>query len=462
MEAPQTDVVSETNDQAEDLDPFHISHQQFERAAVHMHDLRSGLIDFLKSPKRSLCVCFPVEMDDDSVQTFHGYRVLHNRLLGAGKGGIRYHPDVTLDEVRSLATLMTWKCALIDVPFGGAKGGVVCDPKSLSTGELRRITRRFITELGDNIGPHTDIPAPDLYTNAQTMAWIYDTYDIMHPGRNNRPVVTGKPIDLGGSAGRDKATARGCLYAAERFMELAKVPGLASLKGLRVAIQGFGEVGSVAADLFQDEGAIIIAVSDSSGGIFSENGNGLDLEAVQRYKQEHGTVVGLPETRTITNEDLLQIDCDILIPAALGNQIRKDNAGHVKAKLIVEAANGPITPAADDILYQKGIHVIPDILANAGGVTVSYYEWVQNNENQQWDLGDVNRKLQIKVYRAVDAVVDRWRTLNSENKGPDETSTDDIDHPVPHADGYVDLRTAALVVAIRRLTDITLERGIWP
>ncbi len=433
----------------EELDPFRNSRKQFERAYSHLKSLKKGLIDFLNDPKRTICVCFPVELEDGSVENFHGYRVLHNRVLGPGKGGIRYHPDLSLGEVRFLAALMTWKCALLRLPFGGAKGGVVCDPKTLSETELRRITRRFITELGNNIGPFTDIPAPDLYTSEQTMAWVFDTYDVLNPGRENRPVVTGKPLELGGSLGRREATARGCLYATERFLEIAGLPGLSQIEGARVAIQGMGDVGGGAARLFHDAGARIIAVGDSQGAIRDDTGEGLDPEAVLAYKQQHGTVVGVPGTGTTTSEELLATECDILIPAAIGNQIRRENAERVHAKLVVEAANGPTTPAADLSLFERGVTVLPDILVNGGGVTVSYFEWVQNNQHEQWELEEINHKLRRKIQRAVDSVVDRWRRL------PPEDSASESLTPA-------DLRTAALVVAIERLANITLQRGIWP
>jgi glutamate dehydrogenase (NAD(P)+) len=426
----------------EDLDPLHITHAQFQRAIEHLDDIKKGVIGFLMAPKRSIIVCFPIEMDDGSVRIFHGYRVLHNRVLGPGKGGIRYHPHVTLESVEAMAELMTWKCSLIKVPFGGAKGGVCCNPKELSRGELRRITRRFISELGENIGPHTDIPAPDMYTDEQTMAWIFDTYDVMHQGRNNLPVVTGKPLQLGGSVGRREATGRGCLYATQRALENNIVPGLTSLEGARVVVQGFGQVGSVVANLFREQGARIIAISDSQGGIFDNQG--LDPDTVLEYKQRHGSVVGLAETKTITNEDLLELPCDILVPAALGNQVRLHNVEQVKARLIVEAANSPTTLEADDVLTRKGIPLIPDILANAGGVTVSYFEWVQNIENEEWDFEEVDRKLRTKMNRAVDAVVAQWNKMQQEEGIP------------------VNLRTAALMVAVERVANVTLERGIWP
>ncbi len=385
-------------------------------------------------------------MDDDSIRTFHGFRVLHSRARGPGKGGIRYHPSVTEHEVAALAALMTWKTALADVPFGGAKGGVICDTKKLSRNELRRITRRFVMELGDAIGPHTDIPAPDMYTDEQTMAWIYDTYDVMHPGRNNRAVVTGKPIKLGGSVGRDEATGRGCLYATVRFLEQGIVEGLDSLEGARVAIQGLGQVGGTAMRLFHEAGARIVAVSDSSGGVADKSG--LNPDDVLAHKRKCGTVVGLPETVTITNDDLIAFDCDILIPAALEGQIRRDNADGVKARLVVEAANGPVTPAGDDLLQANGVVVVPDIVANGGGVIVSYFEWVQNLQNQQWDLDKVERNLEKRITRSVDRMVDEWKKLR------DIPQAKRANRPAPT------LRDAALALAVRSVSDVILHRDI--
>ena len=432
-----------------EFDSIQSSEIRFEKAAAHVDGLKRGLKEFFVVPKRTILVCFPIELDDGSVQTFYGYRVLHNSILGPGKGGIRYHPDVDCDEVAALAALMTWKCALIDVPFGGAKGGVTCDPKNLSETELRHITRRFISELGDNIGPYTDIPAPDMYTSQQTMAWVYDTFQMLHPGANNRPVVTGKPIEIGGSLGRDQATARGCLYATERYLQYNKLSAFESLEGLRVAIQGYGEVGATAAKLFQDAGATIIAVSDSQGGICDPQG--LNLTEVDLHKQTSGTVVGLPETQTITNDDLLVIDCDILIPAALGSQIHSDNAENISAKLIVEGANGPVTPLADDILVRRGIQVLPDILVNSGGVVVSYFEWAQNISNEKWDLDTVNHRLRYKMHLAVSKVVDRWTELNQQQGSEQSEPLDPVD-----------LRTTAMVLSIELLARVTLQRGIWP
>jgi len=438
----------------ENLDPVTVSEQQFDKAAFYITHLQKGLVEFLKQPKRINILHFPVELDDGSVQSFESFRVIHNRVRGPSKGGMRYHPDLTLEEVTSLAQLMTWKCALLNIPFGGAKGGVICDPKSLSENELRRITRRFTAELFDIIGPYTDIPAPDMYTNEQTMAWIFDTYDVLNGGRNNRSVVTGKPIDLGGSLGRLEATGKGCMFVTQRFLSKALIPEYQEIAGTRVAIQGYGNVGSVAADAFHCQGARIVAVSDSSGAIYAEAG--LDPEKVRVFKQQHGSVVGMPDTLTLTNEELLEVDCDILIPAATAFQINAGNAANIKAKLIVEAANNPTTPAADDILKQRCIHVIPDILANAGGVTVSYYEWLQNNSNEQWELEVVEQKLQKRMYAAVDTVFKVWQDYAvgdlplTEDKGRTPICS------------KLELRTVALIIAIKRVANATLLRGIWP
>jgi glutamate dehydrogenase/leucine dehydrogenase len=444
-----------TDKNSENLDPVAISEQQFDRALCYIKELKRGLISFLKKPKRVNIVNFPVEMDDGSVHSIQGYRVTHNRVFGPGKGGIRYHPDVTMEEVVSLAKLMTWKCALVNIPFGGAKGGVVCNTKTLSESELRRITRRFTTELADVIGPHTDIPAPDLYTNEQTMAWIYDTYEMLHPGKNNRPVVTGKPIQMGGSYGRHEATGNGVFHVTQRFLSRALIAELQSVAGTRVVIQGFGNVGEIAALAFFRNGAKIMAVSDSQGGIFHEDG--LDPEKVLAFKIEHGSVVGMPHTKTITNEEILEIECDILIPAALGNQIHAENAGKINAKLVVEAANNPTTPRADEILNERGIYLIPDIMANAGGVTVSYFEWVQNQANQQWDIEEVNARLQKRMYKVVDTVFDRWQEFVVGEKTPSQNKiTRKVQGQKP------DFRSMALSLAIERIAEATLMRGIWP
>ena len=437
------------------LDPVVISEQQFDKASAYITDLKSGLIDYLKKPNRIHIINFPVELDDGSVKTIQCFRVIHNRVFGPGKGGMRYHPDLTIEEVTSLAELMTWKCALVNIPFGGAKGGVVCDTKELSLNELRHITRRFTAELFDIIGPSTDIPAPDMYTDEQTMAWIFDTYDRLNNGENNRPVVTGKPVNLGGSLGRREATGKGCMLATKRFLSKALIPEQQEISGARIAIQGFGNVGAVAADEFFRQGATIVAISDSTGGVYSQLG--LDPEKVTAFKDEHGSVVGMPETLNISNRELLEVDCDILIPAATAFQINVNNAGNIKAKLIVEAANNPTTPAADEILQQRGVYVIPDVLANAGGVTVSYYEWVQNSANEQWDLEVINQKLQKKMFEAVDAVFELWQDCVV---GDGLTQSKNI--KAMQAERVPDFRTIALIIAIKRVANATLLRGIWP
>jgi glutamate dehydrogenase/leucine dehydrogenase len=428
----------------EDLNSYRIAQLQFDRASQYVPNLRQGLIDFLKSPSRAITVHFPVELQDGTVHTFTGYRVLHSAVRGPGKGGMRFHPDVTEDEMRAMASWMTWKCAVADLPFGGANGGVVCDPKKLSEVELRKLTRRFVAALGDNLGPHIDIPGPDVNTGPEVMAWIYDTYHVMHPGRNNGPVVTGKPLSLGGSLGRREAAAQGALCVTRRALARGVVPGLASVNGARVAIQGFGHSGAIAAELFATAGARVIAVSDSGGGIYRQEG--IDVAATARHRDETGSVAGCPGTERITNAQLLAMHCDILIPAALENQIRADNAATVRARLIVELANGPSTPQADRILRQKGIQLLPDILANAGGVTVSYFEWVQNLENDQWLLDEVHTKLRRRMETATDAVVETWKRLRAQTPSGEE----------------IDLRIAAYVLAIGRVAEAALARGIWP
>jgi len=397
-------------------------------------------------------------MDDGYVHLFRGFRVLHNDTRGPGKGGIRFHPNVDEDEVTALATWMSWKCAVLDVPFGGAKGGVECDPRNMSKKEKRKVTRRFIAALGDNIGPYTDIPAPDVYTDAQTMAWIYDTYAMMHPGQNNLPVVTGKPLDLGGIPGRADATARGAMMCTQHFLEIGGLPGKRSLSNMTVAIQGFGNAGRHAAKLYREAGATIIAVSDSRGGVFHKDG--LDINAVEAHKDETGSVVGTPGTEKLEPLEVLEVPCQILIPAALENQVTMENAGRIQTRLIVEAANGPVTPGADRILAERDIKILPDILANAGGVVVSYFEWVQNLENSQWEEHDVHKKLRKKMHRSTEQVVtqrvtlaesldyyqDRWHELQ-----PDAAPL-----PVP------DMRIAAYVIAIERCRTAAEQRGVWP
>jgi glutamate dehydrogenase (NAD(P)+) len=412
------------------INPWAVAQQQFDLAAERLN-LDPGLRQVLREPRRELTVHFPVKMDDGKVQVFTGYRVQHNLGRGPAKGGIRYHQGVTLDEVKALAMWMTWKCAVVGIPYGGGKGGVVVDPKQLSLKEVEGLTRRYATEISILIGPEKDIPAPDVNTNAQTMSWIMDTYS-MHVGYTVPGVVTGKPIALGGSEGRNEATARGTVFC---IIEAARHLGI-NLKKSTVAVQGFGNAGSIAARLIVDEGATVVAVSDSTGGIYAPDG--LDIARVVAWKAEHGTVQGFPGARDVTNAEVLEVPCDILIPAALENQITPANAGKIKAKLVAEAANGPTTPEADEILYRNGVFMIPDILCNAGGVTVSYFEWVQDLNRDHWTEEVVNDKLKVimtKAFAEVLAMREREQ---------------------------VNMRTAAYLVAVQRVADATAMRGLYP
>src|SRR5947199_3547302 len=381
----------------EDLNPLRIAQIQFDMAAEFLK-LDPGLRQILRTPKRVLEVSLPTKMDNGQVKVFTGFRVQHNVSRGPGKGGIRYHPGVTVDEVKALAAWMTWKTAVVNVPFGGAKGGIICDPKRMSKSELERMTRRFASEILPLIGPDQDIPAPDVYTDAQTMAWIMDTYSMM-VGHTVPGVVTGKPIAVGGSVGRAEATARGLVYVVEEACKVKKM----SLRGATVAIQGFGNAGATAARLFTEKKAKVIALSDTRGGV--TNSRGIDPIKAIRYKERSGTVVGMPGAARISNDDLLTMKCDILIPAALENVITLNNAEAVKARIVAEAANGPTTPHADEILARRGITVLPDILANAGGVTVSYFEWAQNLQGVTWELEEVNARLQKTMVRALHEMV---------------------------------------------------------
>jgi glutamate dehydrogenase/leucine dehydrogenase len=420
---------------AEELNPFRIAQIQLERAMPHLNG-KYGSLDYLRRPERLLRIEFPVSMDDGSIRVFTGFRVQHNAARGPYKGGIRYHPDVTEDEVKALAAWMTWKTAVMDIPFGGAKGGVICDPKQLSKDEKRRITRRYTAQLGNALGPMVDIPAPDVYTDETTMAWIFDTFDMTHKGQNNLPVVTGKPLTLGGSFGRATATARGALVCVEEAIGRGLVAGVGRLAEARVAVQGFGNAGAHFARLAAEGGARLVAVSDSAGGILAANG--LDVAKVLAHKRKTGSVVGFKGSKRLTNEELLEVDCDVLVPAALENQITRRNAARIRAKLVAEAANGPTTPVADDILHRRGVIVVPDILCNGGGVAVSYYEWVQNLQDEQWDEATVNAKLRSKMVKAFHEVFDIARDLG------------------------VDPRIAAYVLALGRVAAVTELRGIWP
>ncbi|MFZ0683403.1 MAG: Glu/Leu/Phe/Val dehydrogenase, partial [Candidatus Cybelea sp.] len=345
--------------------------------------LNESLHGYLRQPKRVLEVSVPVRMDDGAFRMFTGYRVQHNLSRGPGKGGIRFHPDVTLDEVKALAMWMTWKCALVNIPFGGAKGGVICDPKAMSMQELENLTRRFTTEISIIIGPEKDIPAPDVYTTPQIMAWIMDTFSMIH-GFSIPGVVTGKPVSIGGSLGRDKATARGCSYVVDEAMEeLGR-----EIQDATVAIQGFGNAGMYAAQLMSDRGYRIVAVSDSRGGV--ANDRGLDVKGLTAHKAETGSVAGFAGGERVDNREVLEYPCDVLVPAALEKVITKENAPRIRAQIVAEAANGPTMPDADDILFDRNIMVLPDILANAGGVTVSYFEWVQDLQANFWEEAEIN------------------------------------------------------------------------
>jgi glutamate dehydrogenase (NAD(P)+) len=410
--------------------PWQIALKQFDRAAAYL-DLKRGVCDFLRYPKRELIVHFPVQMDDGSVKIFTGYRVHHNTTLGPTKGGIRYHPDVNLDEVRALAMWMTWKCSVVGLPYGGAKGGVACNPKEMSLNELENLTRRYATEISILMSPEGDIPAPDVNTNPQVMAWIMDTYS-MHKGYSVPAVITGKPIEIGGSLGRFEATGRGVMFTTLEALKHLEIP----VEGATVAVQGYGNVGSVGAYLLQDQGCNIIATSDSKGGIY--NPKGLDARDVLRHKKETGSVVGYPGADRVTNAELLELECDILVPSALENVITWENAPYVKAKVIAEGANGPTTPEADEILYDKGVFIIPDILCNAGGVTVSYFEWVQGLQSFFWSETEVNEKLREIIIRAFGQVL----VVAEEKK--------------------VDMRTAAYIRAIQRVANAVMIRGIYP
>ena len=414
----------------EDLNPLSIASQQFEVAADYLQ-LDAGLRELLRRPRRSISLTLPIKMDDGTIRVFDAYRVQHSNIRGPCKGGIRYHPNVTFDEVSALAASMTWKCALVDVPFGGAKGGIGCDPKHLSRNELERLTRRYTYEIAALIGPDQDIPAPDVNTDAQTMSWIMDTYSMTT--RHAAPaVVTGKPTFLGGSLGRYEASARGCLFI---LREAANVTGL-DLKTATVAIQGFGNVGSVMARLLWDEGVKVVAVGDSKGAIL--NKEGIDIPALARFKAKTGSVEAFPGCSPIPSDEVLKVQCDILIPAALENQITVENAGYIRAKILAEAANSPTTPEADLMLNRKEVMVLPDILANAGGVTASYFEWVQDLQQLFWEEAEVNRRLEQVMVKAF------HETHDTAGK---------------YGCNY---RAAAYIVAIGRVAKAVVERGIWP
>jgi len=412
-------------------DAFAMAQQQFDRAADAL-DLDTGMRKVLRECKRELIVNFPVLMDDRSIEMFTGYRVQHNLARGPAKGGLRFHPDVNLSEVKALSMWMTWKCAVVNLPFGGAKGGIICDPKQLSMTEQQRLVRRFATEISIIVGPEADIPAPDVGSTPQHMAWFMDTIS-MHTGYSVPATITGKPLSVGGSEGRPEATGRGLLFCVLEAMEHLGIKGT----GSTAVVQGFGNVGATSARLLEREaGVSIIAVSDSSGAIF--NGHGLDIAEVERYKLEHGRLAGYPGGELITDEDLLALECTILVPAALENQITAANADKVKARILAEGANGPTSPEADDILSANGVMVIPDILANAGGVTVSYFEWVQDLQEFFWEEAEINQRLRHIMSRAFRDVL----KISEERK--------------------LTMRTAAYVLAVDKVARATEVRGIYP
>jgi glutamate dehydrogenase (NAD(P)+) len=408
---------------------FNAMLQEFDGAA-RLLGLDPGIWKILTQPKRQIIVSCPIQMDNGEIEVFTGYRVQYNITLGPAKGGIRYHPDVNLDEVTALAAWMTWKCAVAHVPFGGGKGGVVCDPTRMSRRELEALTRRYVAEIIDAIGPQKDVPAPDVNTNDQVMAWVMDTYS-MHVGHTETAVVTGKPVELGGSLGRREATGRGVMIVTR---EAAQHLGL-DIKKASVAVQGFGNVGSVSADLIVKLGAKIVAVTDWKGGVY--NANGLDITKMLDYSRQHKTIDGFPGGEPLENDQLFGLDVDVLVPAALENQITMENAPKIRAKIIAEGANGPTTPEAHRYLHEKGVFVIPDILANAGGVTTSYFEWVQDRHGYFWTEEEVNNRLEHKMVEAFNDVLQTSLKYKT------------------------DLRTAAYIVAISRVATVTRQRGMY-
>jgi len=430
METDDMDAALLEQNPLDQDDPYAVALTQLDEAAKAL-DLTPDIHQLLRTCKRELIVHFPVRMDNDSFETYTGYRVQHNLTRGPGKGGIRYFPKATLNEVRALAMLMTWKCAVVDIPFGGAKGGVACDTKRMSQAEIERLTRRYTTEISQLIGPTSDIPAPDMYTNEQVMAWIMDTYS-MHAGYTVPEVVTGKPLSVGGSPGRAEATGRGCVIV---IKEAADHVGI-DVDGATVAVQGFGNVGSVAASYLEQEGSRVIAASDSQGAV--HNANGLKIADLRAHKAKTGSVVDFPDAESLPAAEVLELECDVLVPAALEGQIVAENAPRIKAKIVAEGANGPTTPDADRILVENGVLILPDILANAGGVVVSYFEWVQSLEKFSWPEEQVNRRLEEFMTRSFHAV----------NKTAQQHNTD--------------MRHAAMIYAVGKVAQATKTRGIYP
>jgi glutamate dehydrogenase (NAD(P)+) len=416
---------------SESLNPFEVATKQLDEAAK-LANLDKGMRDILASPNRVLTVAVPAKMDNGEVKVYTGYRSQHNSARGPYKGGIRYHPQVTVDEVKALSMWMTWKCAVANIPYGGGKGGIICNPKELSDGELERITRRYAYAIADIIGPLTDIPAPDVYTGGREMGWIMDTFSALKGNYLQPDVITGKPVTIGGSLGRNEATGRGVSITVR---EAAKRLGI-NLKGATVAIQGFGNAGQFAAVLLAEMGMNVTAVSDSKGSI--HNPAGMDIESLRNYKLKRGTVLGFQGANSIDKTELLELDCTVLVPAALENQITRSNAAKIKARIVAEAANGPTTPDADDILFRNDVLVIPDILANGGGVTVSYFEWLQNLRREYWSEEEVNSKLDSNMSSAFDDVYNNHKKFG------------------------VNMRMASTLLAINRVVDAIRIRGLWP
>jgi glutamate dehydrogenase (NAD(P)+) len=429
MSDPTSNNGHSINNQS--INPFEVALTQLDETAK-MLDLDDGMHQILANPKRVLLVSLPVKMDDGEIRVFAGFRSQHNDARGPYKGGIRYHPQVTIDEVKALSMWMTWKCAIADIPYGGGKGGIICDPKSMSPGELERLTRRYAYAISDIIGPHTDIPAPDVYTGGKEMAWIMDTYSAIKGNFVQPEVITGKPLAIGGSLGRNEATGRGLAITVREAAKRLKI----EMKGAKLVVQGFGNAGQFSAQFLEDQGATLIAASDSKGCIM--NKKGMSVSDLRKYKEETGTVSDFPNTQRISNEDLLTLDCTILVPAALENQLTNQNAGEVKAKIVAEAANGPTTPDADNILFENKVLLIPDILANGGGVTVSYFEWLQNLRREYWTEQHVNERLDSNITKAFSDVYEIHMKMN------------------------LNMRKASMILAVNKVVEAIKIRGLWP
>jgi glutamate dehydrogenase (NAD(P)+) len=415
----------------EKINPFEVALKQLEEASKILN-LEKGMLEILSNPKRILTVSIPTRMDDGSIKVFTGYRSQHNDARGPHKGGIRYHPDVTLDEVKALSMWMTWKCAIANIPYGGGKGGIICNPKQMSENELERMTRRCAYLIADVIGPYRDIPAQDVYTGGKEMAWIMDTYSALKGNYVQPEVITGKPIAIGGSLGRNEATGRGLAYTVREAAKKMEI----DMKQATFVVQGFGNAGQFSSKLVEEQGAKMIAASDSQGSIIKTDG--ISVDALMKFKRETGSIVGFEDAKSITNDELLETECTILIPAALENQITKNNADKIKTQIIAEAANGPTTPEADEILFKKDILVIPDVLANGGGVTVSYFEWLQNLRRDYWTEEEVNKRLDINITKSFYDVYDT------------------------HTKYKVDMRKAATLLAVKRVVEAINIRGLWP